>query len=184
MANPIDILCVCTFNRTRSVLMETLLTAHLRALGVDASVASAGTRAAGGSVMPTAVELLAARGITVDPHRGQPLDETVVMHADLVVTAEQGHVVDIAGRWPGTFARTFTLPELVARTETLGHRGGEPIDTWLARLNTGRSAGLAYLEDPTVDDVDDPTGLDPRTWQTVFTRIDQLTRRLAEAIAT
>lgn len=184
MANPISILCVCTFNRTRSVLMEALLTDHLRALDVDAVVGSAGTRAAGGSVMPTALALLAERGLTVDPERGAPLDEADVRRADLVVTAEQGHVVDIAGRWPGTFDRTFTLPELVGRTVAHGRRNTDPVDIWLTRLNTRRPTGLAYLEDLTVGAIDDPTGLDRRTWLTVFTHIDQLTRQLAEAVAT
>ena len=58
-----NILCVCTYNQTRSVLMAALLTEHLRAEGVRAAVASAGTRAGGGLPLPTTIDLLARRGI-------------------------------------------------------------------------------------------------------------------------
>ena len=89
---PLNILCVCTYNQTRSVLMAALLDEHLRAEGVRADISGAGTRAAGGAPMSTTVDALAARGIDVRSHRGRPIDGPLVDAADLVITLED-HVL-------------------------------------------------------------------------------------------
>ena len=176
------ILCVCTYNQTRSVLMAALLTEHLRAEGVRAHVASAGTRAGGGRPLPTTIDLLARRGIDVSDHRGNPLRTGDAGSADLIVTAEQNHVIDIAARWPQQFTHTFTLPELIDRIQLAGPRGTDPMSNWITRLNTGRPLGLDYLDDPTVAEVADPTGREKQAWATAFQQIDTLTHRLAVAL--
>ncbi|MFM2183801.1 MAG: hypothetical protein RJB61_2095 [Actinomycetota bacterium] len=178
-----DILCVCTYNQTRSVLMAALLGEHLQREGVRARITGAGTRAGGGAPMQSTVDLLARRGIDVRGHRGRPLDEQLVADAQLVITAEQAHVIEIAGQWPSAFPRTFTLPELARRTSAAGARGTDTIEQWVRRLNDGRSAGLDYFDDPTVGEVADPTGRDRNTWSESFASIDELTRRIAEALA-
>jgi protein-tyrosine-phosphatase len=176
------ILCVCTYNQTRSVLMAALLTEHLRAEGVRANVASAGTRAGGGRPLSTTIDLLARRGIDVSDHRGAPLRDGDAGSADLIITAEQNHVVDIAVRWPQQFRHTFTLPELIDRIQQLGPRGDHTLGDWITRLNTNRTAGLDYLDDRSVAEVADPTGREKQAWATAFEQIDTLTRRLAIAL--
>lgn len=178
-----NILCVCTYNQTRSVLMAALLDEHLRAAGVRADVTGAGTRATGGAPMSTTVDLLAQRGIDVRAHRGRLLDADLVTSADLVITAEHAHVIEIVGQWPHAFSRTFTLPEAVLRASAAGPRGTDSLDEWRLRLNAGRSSGLDYFDDPTVGEVVDPTGRDRATWADSFATIDLLTDRLAQAIA-
>lgn len=178
-----DILCVCTYNQTRSVLMAALLGEHLQREGVRARITGAGTRAGGGAPMQSTIDLLAQRGIDVRGHRGRPLDERIVADAHLVITAEHAHVIEIAGQWPSAFPRTFTLPELARRAGTAGPRGGDTVEQWVRRLNDGRSAGLDYFDDPTVGEVADPTGRDRGTWADSFSSIDQLTRLIAEALA-
>ena len=180
---PLNILCVCTYNQTRSVLMAALLDEHLRAEGVRAEIVGAGTRAAGGAPMSTTVDALAARGIDVRSHRGRPIDGPLVDAADLVITAEHAHVIEITGQWPRAFSRTFTLPEIVLRAGSAGPRGGVSFGVWRERLNTGRSSGLDYFDDPTVGEVVDPTGRDRTAWADSIATIDLLTRRLAEAVA-
>lgn len=178
----VSVLCVCTYNRTRSVMMAALLAQHLAELGVDATVRSAGTNADGGLATGDTVRLLGDRGLDVRGHRGTPLDDDLVLGSDLVVTAEQDHVVAIATRWPGSFRHTFTLPEIVARSGTIGGLLGGPVDDWLALANDGRPAGFQYLDDRTIGEITDPTGHDRRTWNQVFTQVDDLTLRLARAL--
>jgi protein-tyrosine phosphatase len=175
------VLSVCTHNRTRSVLVGALLREHLRDAGLAADVATAGTAGSGLPATDPTVRLLGTRGIDVRGHRSRPLDERAVAGADLVVTAERDHVVWIAGRWPGAFRRTFTLPELVAR---LGDRPlvGRDVAAWLDEVAAGRPTAMEYL-DAEVGEIADPTGRAPRAWDTAFAEIDDLTRRLAAAIA-
>ncbi len=178
----VSVLCVCTFNRTRSVMTAALLAQHLADEGVSATVTSAGTRADGGLATGDTVRLLGERGIDVRGHRGQLLDDAHVAAADLIVTAERDHVVEIAGRWPAAFRRTFTLPEIVGRSRRLGGRLGGPLDDWLDLFAAERPTGVAYLEASAVDDISDPTGHDRRTWSAVFGQVDDLTAKLAKAL--
>ncbi len=176
------VLCVCSYNRTRSVMMAALLQHHLAPFGVDVLVHSAGTRADGGPPTRETVKLLRNLGIDVGDRVGRPIDQALVAGADLIVTAEQEHVINIAGRWPAAFSSTFTLPELVERTRVTGARSGAPIDDWKTALNDGRPAGFAYLDDRSFGEIDDPTGRDRRTWAASFDQINDLTKRLAKAI--
>jgi len=177
-----SVLCVCTYNRTRSVMMAALLEHHLRHIGVDAEVVSAGTRADGGLATAETVKLLGNLGLDVRGHHGSPISDAHLERADLVITAEHDHVVTITARWPDAFARTFTLPEIVDRSRLVGGRLGGPVDDWLELLNDDRPAGFLYLDDTTVDEIVDPTGEDRRTWHTVFDQVNDLTRALAQAL--
>lgn len=178
----LTVLCVCSYNRTRSVMMAALLAHHLAPFDADIQVHSAGTRADGGPATRETVKLMRELGIDVGDHFGRPIDEQLVADADLIITAEQEHVVNIAGRWPAAFASTFTLPELVERAGLRGARSGGPIDDWKAALNAGRPTGFLYLDDRDIGEIEDPTGRDRRTWTATFDQIDDLTRRLAKAI--
>ena len=183
MSSAVTVLCVCSFNQTRSVMMEALLTQHVAAHDIDARVVSAGTRAGGGRATSETVSMLAARGLDVAAHRGRPLDLSLVGTADLIVTAERDHMIDIASRWPDATQRTFTLPELIHGVHVHGGRLGAPIPDWLEELNRDRPGGIEYLDDTTIGQIVDPTGQDRRTWEATFTQIDDLTRQLAKALS-
>ena len=181
MLEPLRVLCVCTHNRTRSVMMSALLRRHLVSVKVPSEVKSAGTQPGGYPAIDRAVRLLAARDIDVSDHRSRPLTDHVVLGADLIVTAERAHVVNIAGRWPSAFAYTFTLPEIVALDGGTGRDGDSVVD-WLARVNIDRPVGLDYFDAQDIGEIEDPTGRQPAIWDRVFAEIDALTNDLATAL--
>lgn len=183
MSASLEILSVCTHNRTRSVLVGALLDAHLREAGVASHVQSAGTAAVGQRPIERAVRLLAARGLSVHDHISRPIVAADVGAADLIVTAEQQHVVAIAGQWPDAFARTFTLPELVTRARSVGPRGDRSLAEWLREIGVGRPTAFDYLDATDIPEVADPTGKSRAVWDESFDQIDALTRELAKAVA-
>lgn len=183
MSDTLEILSVCTHNRTRSVLIGALLEVHLRAAGLASHIQSAGTAADGQQPIERAVRLLAARGIAVDDHLSRPIVADDVSAADLILTAEQQHVVAIAGQWPDAFARTFTLPELVERARSVGPRGDRSLAEWLGEIGIGRLTALDYLDATDIPEVADPTGKSRAVWDRSFSEIDALTKELAKVLA-
>ena len=165
MSATLEILSVCTHNRTRSVLIGALLEAHLRAAGATSHIQSAGTAADGQQPIEHAIRLLAACGIDVDDHISRPIAASNVNVADLILTAEQQHVVAIAGQWPDAFARTFTLPELVERARSVGPRGDRSLAEWLRAIGVGRPTALDYLDASDIPEVADPTGKSRAVWE-------------------
>lgn len=177
----IRVLCVCTHNQTRSVIAAALVDHHLRALGVPATVTSAGVRAGGVPPTEETVRLLGARGLDVSGHRSRRIDDTIVTGSDLILTAERDHVVHIAGRNPSLFSRTFTLPEVVERGERIGVPTGHDWQEWLDALRVGRPSAFDYLDTP-VPEVADPTGRSRRAWTEALATIDDLSERLARLL--
>ena len=159
-----------------------LLHRHLVRLRVDAEITTAGTMSEGQPPTERAVRLLAERGIDVSEHRSRRLDDVIVKGADLIVTAEQAHVVWIAGRWPEQFAATFTLPELVGRLASVNARQGTDIRGWLTVVGKGRPEALDYLDARDIPEIADPTGQAPAVWDRSYAEIDALTRKLAERL--
>lgn len=160
-----------------------LLGAHLREVGLAAVVHTGGTLGDGEPALDRATYLLSERGLDVSDHRSRGVDEGVVTTSDLILTAERTHVAFIAGRWPDTFARTFTLPEIVQRAEQAGPRQGGSLPSWLAALGEGRPTAFDYLDADDIAEVADPTGGSPRAWDAAFAEIDDLTARLARLLA-
>lgn len=181
----VKLLAVCTYNQTRSVMMAGLLAAHCREVGVPARILSAGMRASGRSpASDPAIRLLAGRGIDVRDHVSTRVDEPHVRHADLIVCAQHDQVVSISGAHPGSFRKTFTLPEIVRLGELVGPRRRTPWEDWLTGLGEHRFDPMQYLEvsRAVVGELADPTGMSPATWQLAFDEIDDLTRRLVELL--
>jgi protein-tyrosine-phosphatase len=185
VSGDLRVLCVCTHNRTRSVMMAALLSEHLAAEGVLATVGSAGLAGADEPPTDPTVRMLAVRGIDVRAHRSRRVATALAGDVDLIVTAEPDHVIGVAGAAPDAFGRTFTLPELVELGERVGGRAGRPLAEWLAELGSERPDQLAFLDaadDGAVGAIADPTGRAPRAWDTALATIDDLTRRLARLL--
>jgi protein-tyrosine-phosphatase len=178
MSSSLRVLAVCTHNRTRSVLIGSLLKEHTERERVPAVIRTAGFSDGGESPTDSTVRFLASRGIDVKGYLSHWMSDSGIAGADVIITAEHEHVVAIAGRWPDAFGYTFTLPELVERGEAVGPRGERTFQEWLTAVNLDRPNPLDYL-DVTVGEVDDPTGRAPAVWQTSFAQIDDLTTRLA-----
>ncbi|MEO6125489.1 MAG: hypothetical protein ABIR32_17465 [Ilumatobacteraceae bacterium] len=183
MTEPLRVLCVCTHNRTRSVLMGGLLQRHFAERDIDAIVSTAGLKPGGEPAMDRAVRLLADVGVDVGAHRSRGLSTDCISAADLVLTAERQHVVSIVGMWPTAFAHTFTLPEAAERVRAADTRGTRSVDEWLGGATAAlRPTGLDYLDASTVGEVDDPTGQSPATWARVFAEIDEMTHTIAAGL--
>lgn len=183
MARSLRILAVCRHNRTRSVIMGGLIEQYAENRGVKVIVRSAGFSEAGGELpTDTAIRMLKERGIDKSAYLSHYLDTSGVTGAHLIVTAEQKHVVAIAGRWPKMYGSTFTLPEIVELGERIGPRGARSHADWLSALHAERPDPLGYL-DTKVGEIADPTGQSPATWAAAFERIDDLTARLITLLA-
>ena len=179
-----EMLTVCTHNRTRSVIMSASLDRRLREVGCKPQITSGGFRTAGRPPTETTVRLLAELGIEVGDHRSQLIDDSLVSTADLILCAEREHVVTIAGRYPGSFARAFTMPEFARLGEVVGSVDGD-LPGWLRRVEPQRPPGLDYLDvdASTVGEIRDPTACPPKVWAEVVRHIDDLAVRIARVMA-
>lgn len=178
--NEIQVLCVCTHNRTRSVMMKTLLGGHLDEAGVPHRLVSAGLHGNGGRATHGALEQLALRGYDASDHLSHLITADDVAGSDLIITAETLHVAEIAGVWHDAFERAFTLPELIDRSA--GRQPAGSLADWLETINEGRPTALDYL-DADIGEIADPTGEGPSQWRTSGKMIDALTARLAASLA-
>lgn len=96
-----NILVLCTGNSARSVLLESLLTAHGAHRGIRAW--SAGSRPAG-KVHPMTLQLLAEKGLPAEGLRSKGWDEFAAPGApvmDLVVTVCSSAAGETCPLWPG-----------------------------------------------------------------------------------
>lgn len=180
MSEPLRILVVCTYNRTRSVIIAALLDDALRRRGRNATIATAGFEQAGLPATPDAVTALASRGKDVGDHVSERLTHEMVEQSDLILTAERVHVARICGDRPDLFQRTFTLPELVGLVEAHPPSGSEPLTTWLTPLAPFRSPA-SYLN-TYVPEVADPTGLSPLAFANAVAEMERLSNELADAL--
>lgn len=104
------ILLVCTGNMCRSPLAEQLLRARLEALGLQAEVESAGTRAMVANPMTTeAAAQSLAHGARSTKHAARQLTEHIVGAADLILTATRDHRREVVTLLPKATRYTFTL---------------------------------------------------------------------------
>lgn len=132
--------------------------------------------------MAETIGLLAVRGIDVSAHRSRLINDPSVSDADLIITAEHQHVLDIAGRATEVFSKTYTLPEFVGRAEPVGPRRGRSFETWLADVGADRPTALEYLDaidSGAIPEIADPTGHATKVWTSALAQIEDLTQRLA-----
>lgn len=171
---------VCTGNICRSPMAERLLAVHAAELGATVEVGSAGVRAlVGHPAEPGAVAAMARRGIDLGDHVARSATTDLVDGADLVITMEGAHVVDLVSGGGAQLARTFTLPELVGRSGALP-RGAATVDDWLVDVGEGRSSRA--LVGSTDLDVADPYGRSGRAFRRCADELDELCRSLAAAL--
>jgi protein-tyrosine phosphatase len=177
---PIDILVLCTANQCRSPMAEALLQARLAALGVDASVTSAGELPGDVHASPGSVRAMAARGLDLRSHRSTTVTPAAVAGAGLVIAMGRRHLRNAVALAPDAFPRTFTLKELVRRGEAVGpRRPGQTLASWLADVHDGRAASSLLGDDPR-DDVADPIGGPQRLYDATAEEISQLIDRVVD----
>ena len=175
-----DVLVVCTANRCRSVMTEALLARRLAAAGVAGRVRSAGLLGQGEPVPPEAVAAMAGYGLDLTRHRSHLVTAAELRGADLVIAMAREHVRHAVVTEPAAWPRTFTLRELLRRGQQAGPRmPGEPLASWLARVQHGRDR-VALLGDSPDDDVADPVGGPAHAYVMTATLLDELVGALVD----
>jgi protein-tyrosine-phosphatase len=176
---PLRILTVCSHNRTRSVMIEAMLTSMLgERLGEGSvDVGSSGFGPVGLPPIDEAVEAMRRRGLDVSSHRSTATTRELVEGADVILTAERQHVVKIAALSPGAFRQAMTLPEFLAAAASSSSDDGDGVTSWVRSLTASRTAS-AYLRE-SVPEVADPTGSASRVFEAAVVSIEQQCREVA-----
>lgn len=159
------ILFVCTANICRSPAAEHL--ARARA-GEGLSFSSAGFRRSGVACPVPLVKEVARRGVDLSGHRSRRVSVADVADADLVVTMEARHVVDLSVLDPTAFPKTVPLKELVRLLGDGPLTVGAVLDE-LADRDPGQYLGVG-----SDDDVPDPYGGSARMYRQGVALIDSL----------
>lgn len=163
-------------------MAEALLRRQVAERGIDLGVSSAGTTADGYPASEPAVRVMHDLGLDISGHRSRVISPELVGDADLIIAMAREHVREVVVLDPPTFARTFTLKELVRRGNELGARtGAEPLASWLGRLQSGRTPSM-HLGSSATDDIADPMGQRMAVYERTADEISELTEALCDLL--
>jgi low molecular weight protein-tyrosine phosphatase len=180
------ILLVCTGNICRSPMAEGFVGRMLRLRGVQrVHVESSGVAGREGTPSTReAIEAVGEYGLDISGHRARRLTMGMVQSADLIVgmAAEHREAAERLAQQAGS--RAFTLKELVALLELADREPamGSPDEQLLAAVQAAeaeRGRGRLDLMD---EDVADPLGLGIESYRAVAWELEDLSRRLVEAL--
>ncbi|MBH0008225.1 low molecular weight phosphatase family protein [Salinibacterium sp. SWN1162] len=178
------ILSVCTGNICRSPLAQQLLAVRLAAAGVEATVLSAGTSALVGRSMPEpAAELSVTYGGTPAGHRARQIDENLIEHADLVLTAAREHRADVVQQSVRALRYCFTLRQFARIASALTDDDFASIDSpqALVAVVAAQRGFVPPPENPDDDDVVDPYRQSQDVYDESGTVIDQAVTQIVAA---
>ncbi len=107
---------VCTANRTRSAYFSGYLRHYLEQYRPGAlkriRITSAGTKAVSGGRVNDVVALIARNnGFSLRQHTSEPLSDSLMKSADLILVMEQEHKDVILEKYPQAAAKVFRLME-------------------------------------------------------------------------
>src|SRR6266702_872556 len=188
-ASRFHILFVCTGNLCRSVIAERLTRRGLATRLGDAAaafrVASAGTRADGGSPMHLVTgQVLTSVGADADGFASRLLTAAAVDGADLILTAGRDHRDEVLALRPNSSRRAYLLREftrLTARASPAA-AGGTVVDG--ARRVVADAAtrrGRVPYVDPESDEIADPAET-RQAFMACAAAIEPLIRQLLDAL--
>jgi protein-tyrosine phosphatase len=171
------IVVVCHANVCRSPMAAALLGARLSAIGVDATVSSAGLLRPGQPAAAHGIAVMRARGLDLNAHRSAQISPALVAGADVVLTMEREQLREVVLASPPSFPHCYTLKEIVRRGEDVGPREREePMEEWLARVHAGRQTSMLLGRDAH-DDVEDPMGGTRADFERTALELDELVDR-------
>jgi protein-tyrosine-phosphatase len=120
-----------------------LLGQRLSGLGIRAAVRSAGLEQRGSRPPAPVQQVLRARGLDLQGHRGAVLEAQLLGEADLVLGMGFRHVQAAAHLAPRAWPYTFTLKELVSFDSIVSaRRQDEPLEGLLSRVHRARTEPL------------------------------------------
>lgn len=162
-------------------MIAALLESMLADRSGGVTVRSSGFGPAGLPAIADAVDAMARRGFDVSAHRSGPTTVALVDGADVIITAERDHVVEIAALSPRAFSRAMTLPEFLALAADAPPPSTADVRSWVESLTADRTAGV-YLRS-TVPEVADPTGLPGRAFEAAVVAIEHQCADAADHLA-
>lgn len=167
---PVHLLFVCTANQCRSPMAAAVARHELTRRTVPGLVHSAGFLEGGAPATPGAVRAMRERGLDISTHVSVRLDPDLLALADIVVTMEGSHVLDLSTIDPRGALRAIPL---LAASKQVGDPPEQPFGpTDLRAWVEASRRDLDHILDPG-HDVEDPTGRTMRRF-----------RRTSELIAT
>jgi protein-tyrosine phosphatase len=177
-----SVLVVCTANICRSPMLAGFLTRDLAAVGLNATVSSAGIMSQGEPAAAEAGAVLARRGIDITDHRSRIIDRQMLIDADLVLGMTREHVRIAAVECPTSYRRAFTVKEFVRRGVEWGPSMHETLQEWLNRIRVGRTVN-DHLGMSMIDDVADPYGQPMAAFERTADELAHLSGSIAAFLA-
>jgi len=180
---PLQVLTVCTHNRTRSVMSMALLQAGFdRRLGPGRVVVeSLGFGPEGYPAIESAIDAMRRRGLDVSAHRSRRVTAERVDTADLILASERQHVVKLAAESPTASRRSFTLPEFTGLLASDPPVHGRPLAEWATDLSEPRRP-VDYLRGQ-VPEVVDPTGWSKRRFEKATSQVEALCDEVVDGLS-
>jgi len=161
-------------------MAEALLRARLAERAPTVTVGSIGQLFDGRLAEKGAIKAMADRGIDLGPHRSRKQTASLIADSSLILAMERFHVRDLSVLAPGTFERTFTLPEFVRLVEAAPPRQDRPLRRWVEQFGADRDQ-RGYLSS-TDDQIADPMGRSTRVFRACAAEIDDLLERLVDRV--
>jgi protein-tyrosine phosphatase len=174
-----EVLFVCTGNLCRSPSAAWFFGRLVQLHGPDdVRVESAGIMGSTNDPPKRLLKEGAAFGLDLTGHVSSRIDLESIRRADLIIGMAREHVREIVLADVPSFAKTFTLREVVRRANDVGPRGeGESLVEWLFRLGSGRRH-LDLIGDSPLDDTPDPMGGFSDDFRLMLLEVAGLTQQL------
>jgi protein-tyrosine phosphatase len=159
-----------------------ILERRLAERGVEASVASAGTRPWNAGATDHAVTVMHEMGLDVSAHENCQVTVEMVERADLVLGMTRQHVNFLTSRRPDAADRTFLVGELARLGEQIGPRAeSESASEWAERASAARPP--LHPLGRAVDEIDDPVGLPIEVYRDTAAALDQRLTEIASLLS-
>lgn len=164
-------------------MAQASLSSLLAARGIAAQVGSAGLLPGGAPLPVETADALRAVGLDGLPaFTSVQVTRDEVDDADLVLGMTREHVREVIVAIPEAWGHTFTLKELLRRSEEVGPRArDEELADWLRRVGEERTRAELLGSSPD-DDVVDPIGGRPAEFERTAREIHGLCRALVALV--